>query len=244
MSNRPKRSEDSTPLYSKNSGQITPFETIRRPNPAGNEFWSSRDFARVLGYVNYRHFQAVIAKARTACFNSGQRVEDHFVGIDEMVEIGSGAQRAIPTVMMSRYVLLISRSRSSEAFAFYHTETLRGGWSARQLQRHMGSQFYERTALSRNKAAMLAKGAKPKPGDAVSADEEICHPLVLEFLGLRDEYSETGLQAALVRHLETSCWNSATISPSWHASAGCALTTNGIAWTSSFSTAPALPRDL
>ena len=57
----------------------------------------------MLGYVNYRHFQAVIEKARTACFNSGQRVEDHFVGIDEMVEIGSGAQRAIPTVMMSRY---------------------------------------------------------------------------------------------------------------------------------------------
>jgi DNA-damage-inducible protein D len=83
--------------------EITPFESIRRTNPAGNEFWSSRDFARVLGYVNYRHFQAVIEKARTACFNSGQRVEDHFVGIDEMVEIGSGAQRAIPTVMMSRY---------------------------------------------------------------------------------------------------------------------------------------------
>lgn len=85
------------------SEAITPFERIRRTNPAGNEFWSSRDFAKVLGYVNYRHFQAVIEKARTACFNSGQRVDDHFVGIDEMVEIGSGAQRAIPTVMMSRY---------------------------------------------------------------------------------------------------------------------------------------------
>ncbi|NBS53333.1 MAG: DNA damage-inducible protein D [Spartobacteria bacterium] len=103
MSNEPKRSEDSPPNPRQNSGQITPFESIRRTNPAGNEFWSSRDFARVLGYVNYRHFQAVIEKARTACFNSGQRVEDHFVGIDEMVEIGSGAQRAIPTVMMSRY---------------------------------------------------------------------------------------------------------------------------------------------
>jgi DNA-damage-inducible protein D len=45
----------------------------------------------VLGYVDYVHFQAVIEKARTACFNSGQRVEDHFVGIDEMVEIGSEA---------------------------------------------------------------------------------------------------------------------------------------------------------
>jgi DNA-damage-inducible protein D len=94
---------DAQPINIIMSQEITPFEQIRRTNPAGNEFWSSRDFAGVLGYVNYRHFLAVIEKARTACFNSGQRVEDHFVGIDEMVEIGSGAQRAIPTVMMSRY---------------------------------------------------------------------------------------------------------------------------------------------
>ena len=73
--------------------KITPFETIRRTNPAGNEFWSSRDFARVLGYNDYRNFEAVIAKARTACFNSGQRLEDHFVGIDDMITIGKGGQR-------------------------------------------------------------------------------------------------------------------------------------------------------
>ncbi len=110
--------------------------------------------------------------------------------------------RAFP-LPWSHYVLLISRSRSPEAFAFYHTEALRGGWSVRQLQRQIDSQFYERTALSRNKAAMLAKGAKPRPGDAVSADDEIRHPLVLEFLGLRDEYSETDLEAGLIQHLET-----------------------------------------
>ena len=110
--------------------------------------------------------------------------------------------RAFP-LPWSHYVLLISRSRSPEAFAFYHAEALRGGWSVRQLQRQMDSQFYERTALSRNKAAMLAKGAKPRPGDAVSADEEIRHPLVLEFLGLRDEYSETDLEDALIRQLES-----------------------------------------
>jgi predicted nuclease of restriction endonuclease-like (RecB) superfamily len=110
--------------------------------------------------------------------------------------------RAFP-LPWSHYVLLISRSRSPEAFAFYHAEALRGGWSVRQLRRQMDSQFYERTALSRNKSAMLAKGAKPRPGDAVSADEEIRHPLVLEFLGLRDEYSETDLEDALIRQLES-----------------------------------------
>lgn len=110
--------------------------------------------------------------------------------------------RAFP-LPWSHYVLLISRCRSPEAFAFYNAEALRGGWSVRQLQRQMDSQFYERIALSRNKAAMLANGATPQPGDAVSADEEIRHPLVLEFLGLRDEYSETDLENALICHLET-----------------------------------------
>ena len=85
------------------SNEITPFEQIRRTNPQGNEFWSSRDFARVLGYNDYRNFEAVVQKARTACFNSGQRVEDHFVEITEMIEIGKGGQRAVQTVMMSRY---------------------------------------------------------------------------------------------------------------------------------------------
>ncbi len=83
--------------------EITPFEIIRRTNPAGNEFWSSRDFARVLGYNDYRNFEAVIAKAKTACFNSGQRLEDHFVDITDMIEIGKGGQRPVKTVMMSRY---------------------------------------------------------------------------------------------------------------------------------------------
>jgi DNA-damage-inducible protein D len=54
------------------------------------------------GIANYRHFEAVIAKAKTACLNSGQRVDDHFVEVTEMVEIGSGAQRPLKTVMMSR----------------------------------------------------------------------------------------------------------------------------------------------
>ena len=73
----------------------------------------------------------------------------------------------------------------------------------RQLNRQINSQFYERTALSKNKTAMLVKGEKPKPGDAVSADEEIRNPLVLEFLNLKDEYSENDLEEALIRHLES-----------------------------------------
>jgi predicted nuclease of restriction endonuclease-like (RecB) superfamily len=103
----------------------------------------------------------------------------------------------------SHYILLLGKTRSPEALAFYHAEALRGGWSVRQLDRQIASQFYERTALSRNKAAMLAKGAQAKPGDSLTADEEVRDPLVLEFLGLKDEYSEHDLEEALVHHLES-----------------------------------------
>lgn len=103
----------------------------------------------------------------------------------------------------SHYVMLVRRSRSPEARAFYETEALRGGWSVRQLDRQMSTLFCERTALSRNKAAMLRKGARPRPSDRVTPEEEIKHPLVLEFLDLKDEYSETDLEDALIRHLET-----------------------------------------
>jgi predicted nuclease of restriction endonuclease-like (RecB) superfamily len=113
----------------------------------------------------------------------------------------SDVARAFP-LPWSHYVLLISRTRSTEAFAFYQTEALRGGWSVRQLDRQIASQFYERTAASRNKKAMLRKGAAARAGDSISADDEVRDPLVLEFLGLKDEYSETDLEEALLRHLE------------------------------------------
>ncbi len=58
----------------------------------------------------------------------------------------------------SHYALLTTCSRSDEAREFYETAALRGGWSVRQLERQINSQFYERTALSRNKAAMLQNG--------------------------------------------------------------------------------------
>jgi predicted nuclease of restriction endonuclease-like (RecB) superfamily len=57
--------------------------------------------------------------------------------------------------------------------------------------------------MSRNKAAMLRKGAKALPEDRIQPAEEIKDPFMLEFLGLKDEYSETDLEEALIRHLET-----------------------------------------
>ncbi len=101
----------------------------------------------------------------------------------------------------SHYVLLLS-VKDPDARAFYETEAFRGGWSVRQLDRQISSQFFERTALSRNKAAMLRKGAKPLPEDVITAEDQIKDPYLLEFLGLKDEYSEHELEEALVRQLE------------------------------------------
>ncbi|AJY71902.1 hypothetical protein RW64_09210 [Geobacter sulfurreducens] len=81
----------------------SPFERIRRTNDAGNEYWSSRDFAKILDYSDYRNFEQVIAKARTACFNSGQRIDDHFVDVTEMIDLAKGAKREVKTVFLSRY---------------------------------------------------------------------------------------------------------------------------------------------
>ncbi len=102
----------------------------------------------------------------------------------------------------SAYVRLLS-VKNENARRFYETEALRAGWSVRQLDRQINSQFYERTALSKNKAAMLSKGQKAMRKDRVFPEEEIKDPFVLEFLGLKDEYSETDLEEALIRHLET-----------------------------------------
>jgi predicted nuclease of restriction endonuclease-like (RecB) superfamily len=109
--------------------------------------------------------------------------------------------RAFP-LSWSHYVRLMGVKRDT-ARHFYETEALRGGWSVRQLDRQVQSMFYERTALSRDKAAMLKKGAKLNTEDAVTPEEEIKDPYILEFLDLKDEYSESEMEEALIRHLET-----------------------------------------
>lgn len=78
-----------------NGGYVSPFERIKRTNDADNEYWESRDLAKVLEYTQYRNFDGVIEKAKLACFNSGHRIEDHFADVSNMVEIGSGATREI-----------------------------------------------------------------------------------------------------------------------------------------------------
>jgi predicted nuclease of restriction endonuclease-like (RecB) superfamily len=101
----------------------------------------------------------------------------------------------------SHYVRMLA-VKGKEARAFYETEALRGGWSVRQLDRQIATQFYERTALSRNKAALIKRAERSIPEEELTAEEEIKDPMVLEFLGLKDEYSESALEDALIHRLE------------------------------------------
>ncbi len=102
----------------------------------------------------------------------------------------------------SHYVLLIRRIKDDAARGFYETEANRNGWSVRQLDRQISSQFYERVLLSKNKSAILEKTYKTKETDQVTLEEEIKDPYILEFLDLKDEYSENELEQALIIHLE------------------------------------------
>ena len=101
----------------------------------------------------------------------------------------------------SQYSRLLS-IKNSDAREFYETEALRGWWSARQLDRQIATRFDERTALSRNKTAMLQRGSIKQPHDIVTPEEAIKDPYILEFLGLKDEYSESDLEEGLIRRLE------------------------------------------
>lgn len=79
------------------------FEEIKQINEFDQEYWSTRKLGKVLEYAEYRNFLPVIEKAKEACRNSGQPVEDHFVEMHEMVSIGSGAERKMESYGLSRY---------------------------------------------------------------------------------------------------------------------------------------------
>ena len=79
------------------------FEDIKHIDENGVEFWYARELQKVLNYSEWRKFEGVIKKAKTSCENSGIDSSDHFVGIDKMVQIGSGATRKQQDYELTRY---------------------------------------------------------------------------------------------------------------------------------------------
>jgi len=111
------------------------------------------------------------------------------------------------------------------ARAFYEKEAIRGGWSVRQLDRQISTQFYERALKAKKPEALLIDSQRPKPEDAISVDEEVRDPYLLEFLNLKDEYGESELEEALIRHLE---WFLLEMGSGFPAKSGFVSATRGI----------------
>jgi len=147
-----------------------------------------------------------------------------FSGADSITRTLPGPSAAQPAFLLSwsHYVRLMTVPEE-EARNYYEGESLRGGWSVRELDRQIASRAYER---------LRGKGmSSTSKLDRRAADDEIRDPFVLEFLNLKDEYSESDLENALVRELGDSFWNSVTISPSSRGKGVSASARNGTAST-------------
>ena len=197
-----KFSEDLTRRFGRGFGpaQVAAMRQFHQAFPLPDNFQSligkSDNIQSAIGESSTNPVAAPIGQSLIGQFSERSSVK-YSRALERLGQIA----RAFP-LPWTHYVRLL-RVRNAHAREFYVREALAGGWVVRQLNRQINSQFYERTALSKNKTAMLLKGEKPKPEDAVSADEEIRNPLVLEFLNLKDEYSENELEDALIHHLET-----------------------------------------
>lgn len=92
-----------TPSLGGQGENASIFEKIRHVLEDGHEFWQSRELAAALQYNDYRNFEAVIEKAKLACLNSGQSIEDHFGEATDMIEVGKGAKREVQITLLTRY---------------------------------------------------------------------------------------------------------------------------------------------
>jgi len=100
------------------------FEGHAQQTEGGIEYWLARDLQSLLGYTEWRNFLKVIAKAETACEVSAHKVSDHFVDVNKMVDLGSGSQREVEDVMLTRYACYLIAQNGNpqkEEIAFAQT---------------------------------------------------------------------------------------------------------------------------
>ena len=156
------------------------FEAHAQETDSGVEFWLARDLQHLLGYAEWRNFTTAITRAKTACELSGHDVADHFVDVNKMVSLGSGSQREIDDIMLTRYACyLIAQngdpSKTQIAFAqtYFALQTRRAELieqrvlqaeriSARKkltdTEKDLSAVIYEQTGENRNFGLIRSKG--------------------------------------------------------------------------------------
>ena len=100
------------------------FEKIKKMNEYQSEYWSARELAKALEYLNYRNFIPVIDKAKESCKNAGQSTKKHFADVRNMIEIGKTASRELNDIKLSRYacyLVLQNADPSKEVVALGQT---------------------------------------------------------------------------------------------------------------------------
>jgi DNA-damage-inducible protein D len=139
------------------------FDAIVQAVPNSDvEFWYARDLQVILEYAQWRNFLEVVEKAKTACANSGVEVGNHFADVSKMVRIGSGAERPIDDIMLTRYACyLIAQNGDSRkdpiAFAqsYFAIQTRKQEMVEERIRSHERLQARQKlkeseTELSRN----------------------------------------------------------------------------------------------
>jgi DNA-damage-inducible protein D len=158
----------------------TTFEGHAQQTDTGVEYWLGRDLQHLLGYSEWRNFITVIAKAKLACDMSGHPVTDHFVDVNKMVDLGSGSQREVDDLMLTRYACyLIAQNGDSKkqpiAFAqtYFAVQTRKAELIEQRLleaerlsarkkltatEKELSAVIYEQTGGNQNFAMIRSKG--------------------------------------------------------------------------------------